>query len=80
MSATPQFAPVHDFDWQAVEAFATQDIIQCPQPDELFMSAMQMRGQGHGAWRVLHIKHRPIVPYLLIAKVFAVSKNAVRWH
>jgi hypothetical protein len=45
MCAASQLAPAHDINWQAAQAFATQDMIQCLEADELFMSTMHMRGQ-----------------------------------
>jgi hypothetical protein len=38
-----QLARAHDIDWEAVEHFATQEIIQCLQFGELFMSTQHMR-------------------------------------
>jgi hypothetical protein len=45
MCATPQIGPGRDSDWQAAGAFATQDMIQCLQAEELFVSAMHLRDQ-----------------------------------
>jgi hypothetical protein len=41
--AALQLAPAHEVDREAVEAFATKEIIQCLQSDELSMSAQYMR-------------------------------------
>jgi hypothetical protein len=80
MCASPQLALEHDIDWQAVEAFATQDMIQCLHAGEFFISTISMRDQCHHTCRVLRIEHRPAVSYLLVAKIFAVSKSTVSWH
>jgi hypothetical protein len=72
--------PADDIDWEAVEAFATQEIIQCLQSDELFLSAQHMRDQCYQACRVSHVEHRPAMLCSMIAKVLGVAKATVRWH
>jgi hypothetical protein len=52
MCAALQLARAHDIDWEAVDPFATQEIIQCLQSDELFMSAQHMRDECYHACRV----------------------------
>jgi hypothetical protein len=80
MCEASQLAPALDIDWEVIEAFATQEIIQCLQCDELFMSAQHMRDQCYHACRVLHVKHRPVLPYSMIAKVLGVAKAALSWQ
>jgi hypothetical protein len=80
MCAVSQLALAHNIDWEAAEAFATQEIIHCVQSDELFMSAQHMRDQCYDACRVLHVEHRPVVPYSMIAEVLGVAKGTVCWH
>jgi hypothetical protein len=80
MYAPSQLAPAHDIDWEAVEAFATQEIIRCLQSDKLFMSAQHMRDQCYRACRLLHVEHRPVVPYSMNAKLLGVTKVTVGWH
>jgi hypothetical protein len=77
MSTVSQLAPVHDIDWEAVGAFATQEIIQCLQSDELFMSAQHMRDR---ACRVLRFEHRLVVPDSTTAKVHGIAKDTGCWH
>jgi hypothetical protein len=74
MCAAAQLAPANGVDLEALEAFATQGIIQYLQSDELFMPAQHMRDKYYHAPRVLHVEHRPVVPYSMIVKVFGVAK------
>jgi transposase len=70
-------ARAYDIDWQAIQAFTTQDMIQCLQGDKPYLSAVEMRGPCYHAIKVLHVENRSVVPYSLIAKVFRVSKSTV---
>jgi hypothetical protein len=80
MGAGSQLAPAYNIGWEAVEAFATQEIIQWLRFDEFFLPAEHMHDQCSHACRVLHVAHRPVVPYSMIAKVLCVANAPVRWQ
>jgi hypothetical protein len=49
MCAASRLASAHEIDWEAVEAFAVQEIVQCLQSDKLFMSAQHTSDQSYHA-------------------------------
>jgi hypothetical protein len=80
MAATIPLAPSHVIDWQAISALADEEIIHTLQTSESFTSAQMFRHQISEAYRILHIEHRPAVPYSMIGRLFGIAKATVRYH
>jgi hypothetical protein len=68
MAATVPLVPSHVIDSEAISAFADEEIIPALQTSKSFTSAQTFRHHISEACRILHIEHRPAVPYSMIGR------------
>jgi hypothetical protein len=74
LSLWAQSAPARMLDWEAIQRFADEDIIQTLQSSPEFMPATNRRDQYYLASVFLHLQHRLAVPLSLIGRLFNMTK------
>jgi hypothetical protein len=80
MAATIPFIPFHVIDWEAISAFADEELIHALQTRESFTSAQTFQHQISEACHILHIEHHPSIPCSMTGRILVITKGTVHYH